>query len=804
MRDVAFDLRYGWRSLIRTPGLTGVALLTLALGVGVNVSVFAFISALFFGPIPFEDPDRVAYVWSSDQAAGRDRQGVSPADLRDWRRYSETFEYLAGFESRRLDLSGDPPERLLAVEATAGFLSVLGETPHFGTDFRADREGEDGCEVLLSHGLWQRRFGGDGDVVGGGLRLGGESCTVVGVMGPGFWFPSREVDLWRRYHLEGRELDRFRGELQVIGLLAPSASLAEAQAELRMIAARLERSHPETNEGRGVEVVPISLELLGPNDRMAIVLLAMSAGFILLITCANVANLLLARSAGRQGEMGVRIALGARRGRLIRQLLAESLVLTLMAGAVGVLFARWAAAILVQAFPHSTPDPTHVVDGGVLLFALVVSLAIVPLFGLLPALRSSKVEVRAALQESEATTSAGRQPRRLAKLLVVGEATLALALLAVCGLMIRTLMELQRVDPGFDTDDVVMARLDLSSREQGLERVAFLSGVIERIGSLPEVDSASVVSRPPFAPGSSTTRFAIDGVAGDGGESNTSADVLVVGRGYFDTLGITVVQGRGFPSGASTGAEPVAWVNEALARRHAPPDGALGMRIRLAEPDGAERGDEWLTVVGVVEDVRYRHTAFDPQPQVFLPYDQSPIATIALLVRTRTPEVLVADAMRDTISRLDPGRPLYDVQRLDAALADLLAVPRTFVALLGAFGVVALLLAGAGVCGVVSNSVGQRMQEIAVRQAMGADSRDIRRLVLWEGGKLALAGAGTGLLLALALGRLMSGMLYGIRPHDPLTFGVVTVFVSGLVLVASWLPARRATRLEVWGNLTST
>ena len=798
------DCRYGARSLRKSPAFTAAALLTLALGVGANTAIFSVVEAVLLRALPYANADRVVLLWENNRLRGRSHNVVNPGNFLDWRDQSQSFDEMAAFADQRYNLTGGgEPEEVAAQATTPNLFQLLGARPALGRTLVPGDE-EDGRDdvAVISHALWQRRFGGSPDAVGRTVVLNGNSVTVVGVMPPDFrWFikenslSGKPADVWVPMGLTEQQRAARRGRfMSAVARLKPGVSFEQAQAEMETVGARLEAQYPEVNKGWGVTVVPLREQLAG-EIRPALLVLLGAVGFVLLIACVNVANLLLARSAGRHKEMAVRAALGAGRTRIVRQLLTESLLLAVAGGAAGLLLSRWCVTALVALSPPNLLGAGQVgVNPTVLLFTLVVSLLTGVAFGLVPALETSRLNLSESLKESSRGSVGGGRARRLRGALVVAEIGLALVLLVGAGLMVRSFLRLQAVNPGFDPANLLTMRVMLpqSKYPEAGRRVEFFRQAAGRLSALPGVRSASAVSALPFADLGAATRFTVVGRPAPSAAEQPVTDVRVADENYFRTMNIPVVAGRTFTEREAVEDRKVAVVNEAMARRYFPGEDPVGQRIVVnmsAEPGPTE-------IIGVVGDARYDKLEGELRPMVYWTPPQLTYSSMTFVIRTAgDPEALAPAAVRE-IQAVDKDQPVSDVRTMESWVAESTARTRFGTLLLGAFACAALLLAAIGIYGVISYSVAQRRNEIGVRMALGAQAGDVLRLVIGQGMRLVLAGVGLGLLGAFALTRVMSGLLYGVGAADPPTFAANALLLTAVSLVACYIPARRATRVN--------
>ncbi len=803
MEGVVQDLRYGMRGLLRSPGFTAVAVITLALGIGANTVIFSAVSNLVLRPLPFKEPDRIAFLWATDPQRGRDRAEVSYPDFVDWRSQNRTFEDLAAFSPTTFNLTGlGEPMRVSAMRVSASLFSLWGIEPILGRTFRAE-EDRPGARhvVMVSHGFWARHSGSRPDAIGQTLMLDGEPHTVVGVLPPGLEFGNlREIEMGVPLALDVSQSDRERRFLRVTGRLRPGITLKQAAAELRMIAERLQREFPDTNAGWGVNVVPLSRELGGPRARLVLALLGLVVLFVLLIACTNVANLLLARATGRQREVATRTALGASRLRLIRQLLTESVLLALLGGAFGLLLAIWGVDVLIVATRGMNPAINEmVIDRRVLSFTLAITLAMPLIFGLWPAVQLSRTELNEALKEGGSRSRGSGRGHRTRRSLVVSQLALALMLLLAAGLIIRTVTALQQIEEGFDPENILTARLDLPALKYRDESQvsAFFQRLVEDIQQLPGVRSASAVSTLPVADRERVVSFIVEGRPVPSPNERPWAAFVVVSPGYLETMRIPLLRGRSLSPRDSTGAPAVALISRTMARRYWPDEDPIGKRIRLRNGDRHSP----IEIVGVVGDIRNSDIDAPPLPLMYVPHAQHPQRAMVLVVRTESDPLAMAAAVKREIWRLDKEQPVYEIRSMQQVIYDSLSDTYVVAGLFAAFALVALLLAASGIYGVISFSVNSRIHEIGIRLALGAQARDVLAMVMRQGWRLVLVGLLIGLAGGFALARVMTSLLYGITATDPLTWLSASLILAGVALLACYLPARRAMRVDPIGVL---
>jgi putative ABC transport system permease protein len=782
------DLRFGARMLLKQPGFTLIAVLTLALGIGANTAIFSIVNAVLLRPFPYKEPERLVILRERVSASG----GFSPSypNFVDWRAQNTVFDSMAPVLSNQsFNFTGaGEPERLRGRIVSAEFFSTLGIKPMLGRDFLAeeDRPGATPA-AILSYGLWHRRFGEDPGVIGKQLTLNNQSFTVVGVTSPNFQFGS-EADVTTPIGLQAERF-RLRGRdpgVDVVARLKPGVSRQQAETELNMIAARLEQQYPETNKGRRARVTPLHENFVG-DVRQPLLILLGSVGLVLLIACANVANLLLLRASARQKEMAVRVALGASRRAIIRQLLTESVLLSASGGALGILLALWGTSFISGHLPDGIPRLHEArVDAPVLGFTLAVSLMTGLLFGLVPALQASRPNLTDGLKEGERGSSGRRQ--RLRSVLVVGEVALTLTLLVGAGLLIQSFWRVLQVDPGFKAQNLLTMQLSVNNPD--VQQVSnFFEQLQQNVRSLPGVKSVAVSNGLPFDianyPG-----FIIEGRTDP--DNKGSGLRYTVSPDYFQTLGIELIKGRVFTAEDTPDSPQVIVIDEALAQRHFPNEDPIGKRLKQSLPNSPS-----YEIVGIVRHVEhYRLDGQSPDAQFYTNFNQSRARTNTLLVRTDAEPLSLAAAVRAQVAALNKDQAVFNVRTMEQILARSVAARRFSMLLLTVFAVVALALASLGIYGLMSYAVAQRTREIGVRMALGAQSGNVLRLVIGQGMKLAFVGVATGLVASLALTRTMKNLLFGVSATDPATFAAIALLLTLVALLACWIPARRATRID--------
>ncbi|HEV3455472.1 MAG TPA: ABC transporter permease [Thermoanaerobaculia bacterium] len=794
------DLRFGVRALLRNPLPTGLALLVLTLGIGANTAIFSVISGVLLEPLPYPSPERLILAIDSAPRLGFPLFASSPLNYRDWCEQNRSFSTLDAFNIGRFNLTAAArPVAVRGGAVTAHFFRTLGVEPLLGRFFRAedDRPGAEPVTVV-SYDLWHTAFGADPGLVGRRIQIDGRYRTVVGIAPRGLAFP-RQAAVWLPLALDYANEGRGGHYLRVLGRLRPGVTLPQAQADMSAIAARLERLYPETNSAWGIVLEPLR-ERLVADVKPALVLLERAVWAVLLIACANVANLLLARMSSRGPELAVRAALGAGRYRLVRQVVAESVVLFGIGGALGLVAAWFGTRVLLAISPDAIPRSENVgLDGRVLLYTLAVSLGCGVLVGLVPALAAAGGSLHAPLKEGGWTKAGGHSGRWLRhpqKVLVMSEVALALALLIASGLLLRSFARLQSVRPGFEPRGVMTATLSLPDVKYPDEarQAQFCEQLLQRVSALPGVENAAAVYPLPLAGDGYGLRFTVAGRPQPAPAEMPRADVVSITPDYFRAMTIPLLAGRYFTAQDRIGAQPVIIVNRAMARRLWPGESPLGKRLTFDPPTDPKA--RWLTVVGMVGDVRAAALRTEPGSQAYWPELQRPMSEMALVLRTSRPPALVVPPLRQLVQALDPDLPLYRVQTLATVVAASLDQNRVKTLLIGCFGALALLLAAVGIYGLVSYSVAQRTHEIGIRVALGAGRREVLRMVIVQGMGLVAAGLAVGLAVAWACSRLLADQLYEIKVTDPLTYAGVPLLLAAVALAANWLPARRATRVD--------
>jgi putative ABC transport system permease protein len=791
------DVRLGIRTLVHSPIFTAVTVLSLALGIGANTAIFSVVNGLLLRPLSYPEPERLVDVWHTppqQSFPGLDRFSVSPANYLDWKAQSTSFEKIAvyGYAGLSLSTSNDPLP-LIGATVSSDFFSVLRSQPMLGRTFTPDEEqpGRDQV-VVISHELWQRAFGANPNIIGQTVTLNSRGFTVVGIMPAAFQLP-REAQLWIPLAWDDKERQvRSIHDYLVIARLKQNVSVQQAQAEMSTISSRLEQQYPEEDRGWGAVVIPLHEDLVGDN-RTPLLVLFCAVSFVLLIACANVANLMLARGANRQKEIAVRIALGAGRARLVRQLLTESVLLAVIGGLLGLLVALAGSKILVQL--GSLPNADNIgIDTWALGFTLLVSFAAGIVIGIMPALQFTRTNVSETLKQGSGRTGGASLKQHTRKALVVSEVALSLVLLIGAGLMIRSFWNLQHVDPGFDTNNALTMSVTLTPIRYGepQQQLAFLDRALEQIRAVPGVVSVGATTTIPLSGGGSTQPFSIEGRPAGTIAEQPMAQTRYISNDYFRAIGIPLRQGRVFSDQDRDKSVPVIIISEAMARRFWPGENPIGKR--LTPSFHSEQG--LREIVGVVGDVKARGLDSDSSTMMYLPYKQSPRPFMSFVVRTASNPERLIQPVSQAIYSIDKEQALTDVQTMDQVLLASLSGRRFNMTLLLTFAAVALLLAAVGVYGVMNYTVTLRRRELGIRMALGAAKTDVLRLVLGQGLTLTLIGVGAGLISAYALTRLMASLLYGVTATDYLTFGSVSAMLIAVGLVASYVPARRATKVN--------
>jgi putative ABC transport system permease protein len=800
METLLQDLKYALRLLAKSPVFTAIAVLTLALGIGANTAIFSVVSAVLLRPLAFRDPSRLVLVAEKSKYP---TISTSYENYVDWRDQSHSFESLEASRAATITLTGSgEPERLNSRNATAGLFALLGVDARLGRTFRPDEDRAGGEPVvLLSYGMWQRHFGGSNDVIGKSVNLDSQSYTIIGVLPSGFEI-LQPADVFLPFTPWAKTLPDDRNwhpGIIAVGRLKPGVSREQARTEMVGITKRLEQQYPDYNTGISADVVGLQEQMV-QNVRPALVLLLGAVSFVLLIACVNVANLLLSRAAARGREVAIRTSMGATRSRLVRQLLTESVLISLAGGIVGLLLAYAALGPLLKISAGTVPQVFTVgLDRWVLVFTLAISVITGLLFGIVPALRTAKLDLRETLNEGTRGSTSGPGQHRLRGSLVTMEIALAMLLLVGAGLLLRSFSRLQDVPPGFQPDHLLVADLPLSQNAYAKpeQRYEFFDRALERVKTLPGVRSSGAASFLPVSGGGGMLHFNITGRPPKTPNDYVAAGYRAVSANYFETLGVPLLQGRLLTPADTDKSPSVVLINATMVHVYFPDENPLGKRMQLgATPDSQI---PTMEIVGVVGDV-LQGLDLGPKAEMYLPYRQAdqllPVFQMSVVMRTAGDPLLQSAALRSAIGEIDPNQPLVKVRSMEDNMAATVAQPRFRTWLIGIFAGVALLLAAIGIYGVMSYSVTQRINEIGIRVTLGAQSGDVFRIIVGEGLRFALLGVAVGLIAALVLTRVLQSFLYGISASDPVTFASVAVLLTLVAVAASYFPARRATRVD--------
>ena len=813
------ELRYGMRMLLKTPGFTLIAVITLALGIGANATIFSVINGVLLKPLPFAEPERLVMLWERKlpdaSSRGFEREFVTPPDLADWQAEQHSFSHLAFWtgDSEFNFVHSDGSEKVRCSYVASTLFATLGVQPFKGRALLQEEDQKEGNRVaVIGYEFWQRRFGGDENALGQTVTLdtyGRRDYTIVGVMPPGFQFPGK-TEIWLPAGWNGLPMDRRAGHwLSVLARLGDGVTPAQAQEEINLIQARIEEQFPQHNVGSQVVVVPLLEQTVGRNLQTALWVLWGVIAAVLLIACANVANLTLARAAARQKEIVIRLALGASRWRVVWQLLAENFLIALAGGLLGLLLAWWGIQLLIATSAEQVPRLQTVrLDGTALGFTLIVSVLTSLFCGLAPALEATKPDLNQALKEGGKSSTTGSTQNRLRSALIVAEVALSLTLLVGAGLMMGSFVRLVTVNRGFQTDHLLVAKLDFSIsgfttwiRPTTTRPQVTLRELIERLQSQPGVQAVAAINALPRE--NTAPRQPILFENRQSGDGQVLSNFAGITPDYFRTLGISLLQGRDFTERDGFEAPAVVIINESFARRYYPDENPIGKRLAMqgrtpGQPVGPnpQAATPWSEIVGIAADTRKLNLNADTAPEIYVPYWQWPMQTPELLVRTDEATAGVADAVRNELKALNKNLPAPAIQTMNELLSDVIAEPRFHTMLLGLFGAVALLLSAVGIYSVISYVVTQRTQEFGIRMALGAQSWDVLKLVIGQGLRQVLMGVAIGLAAALVLTRLLRSLLFGVSTTDPPTFAAITLLLIAVALVACWIPARRATKVD--------
>jgi putative ABC transport system permease protein len=793
------DLRYGFRVFIKNPTFTAVAVLALALGIGATTAIFSVVNSVLLRPLPYGDPDRLVQLREYHIPKHPDGFAVAPASFMDWQKMQTAFEAVGAYRTVPYNLVGaGEPERVRGARVSAGFITMLGINPAMGRDIlpEEDAPGKDKV-VIISHGLWQRLFGGAADVLGQPLTLSGNAYTIIGVMPQGFDFPSVLIDVWTPMAFEDQLREAYGAHfVSVIARLKPNVTFEQANTDVERMAAAISEAHPDSNAGWRAKAIPM-LDYAVGDMKPALIFLLAAVACVLLIACANVANLLLARAATRQKEIAIRTALGASRSRLIRQLLTESVLLSIIGGGVGLVIAAWGIDALMALAPENLPRIKDVaIDSRALLFTAGVTILTGLVFGLAPALQASKPDLNETLKEGGRGTSEGRRRQRMRNVLVVAEVALAIVPLIGGGLLVRSLIKLQQVNPGFDPDNALTARIQLSDKKYPTdeERMIFYNRLTERLAALPGVEAVGGTNVMPITD-NFVLGFIIEGRPRVADANLPITDYYAVTPDYFRAIGIPLISGRHFTPQDDKDAKRVCVINATFAKTYFPDEDPIGRRVHVT--NGQETFRE---IVGIVGDVKQQGLDKVTKAQFYEPFAQQPSTILNVVVRSSQDASMLGAAIRREVLEIDGEQPVGSIAPLDRIVATSIARQRFHTLLLTIFSVVAMALAGVGLYGIVSYSVAQRTHEIGIRMALGASSRDVLKMVVGNGMLLALAGVGLGLTAAFIITRLLSswlsGMLFEVGATDLVTFTAIPAALTLVALAASYIPARRAMKVD--------
>jgi putative ABC transport system permease protein len=789
------EIRYALRQLVKAPSFTAVAIITLALGIGACTAIFSVVNTVLLRPLDNPDADRIVIIRET-QLPQFPEFSVSPPNYLDWEKQAKSYEHLAAYAGATLNMTGDgEPQRLTAIKATAHYFEVMGIKPVLGRMLlpEEDAPGKNHV-VVLSYGFWQRVFGGARDIVGKAIQLNGEPYNVVGV-GPAGFSVSSKLDVWTPMAFKPEETanDARGGHyINVVGRLKPGVSVAQARAELTVIADQLAKQYPDPQKGWGIFMMPLQDYLVRDVKPVLYTLLG-AVGCVLLIACANLANLLLARATARHREISIRAALGAGRGRLIRQLLTESVVLALCGGAAGVLLARWGLDTLLALAPTSLPRITEIhLDSGVLFFSVALSVVTGLVFGIAPAWLAARTDMNEALKQGSRGSTEGGARGRLRSALVVIEVTLALVLLGGAGLLARSFIQLAKVDPGFNPENATLMRLSVPERKykEKEQQTAFANALLERVKNLPGVQAVGITHSMPLV-GDYVLGFNIEGRPAVDPADLPSTNYYAITPDYFRAMGIRLVRGRVFTAQDDAKAPRVAIINETMARQFFPNEDPIGKRINITNGP-----DTWREIVGIVGDIKQYGVDKATSAQSYEPFAQVPFTSFNVVIRTKGSPAGLLGSLRPAVYAVDKDQPVGIIRPLEEIMADSIARQRFAMMLLTVFSGVALVIAAVGIYGVMAYNVVQRTGEFGIRMALGAQQRDVLRLVLTQGGKLIGLGLLIGLIATLAASRAMGSMLFNTSAYDPLTLATITVVLATVALVACFFPANRATKVN--------
>jgi putative ABC transport system permease protein len=795
------DISYGIRMLKKNPGVTILAIVALALGIGVNTAIFSIADAFLLKPVPFPNLDHVVTIYETVPHRNINDNSASPANFEDWKNQSHSFDRLAAFQWDSVNLTGEGnPQRVQGFLVSQNFFETLSEQPVLGRAFLPEEEqpGRD-HEVMLTHGLWERRYGSDRNLIGKSIQIDAESYTVVGVMGKGFKYPF-SVELWMPLAMDAKEKAiRKSHYLFALGQLKPGISVSQARAELVALSTRLSTEFPQTNKGWGVRVLPFRQAVSGDLTRQYTLLLMGAVGFVLLIACANIANLQLARAANRQKEIALRAALGATRWRVIRQLLTESVLMALAGGAAGLLVAEWSIGLVLSNMP---PDVARYIAGWqeirldslAFLFTLALAIAAGILSGLAPALQCAKTDINETLKEGGLGSSASRRRHLIRNILVVAEVSMSVILLVGAGLLVKGFRALINVNQNFEPNSLLTFRISLPAAKYGSPQKisAFHDETLRQLQTIPGVKSASLVTSVPYSNSYSSDAFSIEGRTFPVGEVAVATRESV-SPNYLQTMHIPLLRGRGFSESDSADSPEVAIISEVLAERYWPAENPLGKRIKLGAVDSKSR---WAEIVGVAGEVKYNWISSGQEPTIYFSYRQHALGYSQFALRTSGDPNSFTSAVRSRIANVDPEQPISEVKPLAQVIHESVMGIAYVAVMMAVLGVIALLLSAVGVFGVMAYSVTERTREFGIRIAFGAQQKNVLRMVFYRGMLLTGIGLGIGLPIALAMSQLLASLLYGVSASDPIIFSGVTILLTGIAMLACYIPAKRAMQVD--------
>jgi putative ABC transport system permease protein len=811
MGTVWQDLRYGARMLRRNPGFAAVAILTLAIGIGANVMIFSVVNGVLLRPLPFPDSQRIVTVWETDSNRGIVHGTASAAELLDWRDMNHSFQDLSGWRALYFTITGNgAPEQVWGSQVSGNFFRMLKVSPILGRDFQAEDE-RPGREqvVILSYGLWRRHYGGDAGIIGKTINLDDSPYTVIGVLPRGFtlYGTMPEFEIWKPFAFDRTQLDRENHELVVFGRLQEGVTMRAAQSEMETILAQLKRQYPGIDQKNGIHIAGFHDELVKPL-RPGLLLLLAAVGFVLLIACANVANLMLARAAVREREIAIRAALGAGRRRIFAQMLTESVLLALVGALAALVLGYFGLDVLRLVMPVAGHDQIPHLDwitinARVIGFAVLISLVTAMIFGLAPSIQVVRSELYESLKEGGRGSTGGRRRHFARSVLIVSEVAFSLLLLVGAGLLVRSFARMMSEDLGFNSSKLMTMQVFLAEKHYPTSQsiVNFDSSIVDRLSALPGVVSASAVNFLPLTGWTAFCDFAVEGRPNPASGEHFTAAYRVSDWRYLRTMGIALRQGRDFTSADGPDTQGVVLINETLAHRYWPNEDPVGKQIKLIfpatlRPWDAQARPGWLTIIGIVGDVRDWSWSEPKVAQLYLPDTQNASRIMRLVVRSGQDPARLTGAVRNLVESIDPDQPITEAGSMDELLSIVLAQRRLNMALLAFFAVIAAILAAIGIYGVMSYAVTQRSHEIGIRMALGAQPRDVLRMIVNEGMKLAVLGLLLGLLGAIVGTKYLESQLYGVRARDPLTFLSVAAGLALVALAACYFPARRATKVE--------